>query len=49
MSSRHSSGKPGEGNDVRDDDVADENVRLSKREKLGPEGGNEYTKVLRAR
>ena len=45
VSSRHSPGKPGEGNDVRDDDVAGENVGLSELEKLGlgHEGGNEYT------
>ena len=45
LPSQNSPGMPGVGNDGRYDDVADENVWSSKREKLGlgHEGGNEYT------
>ena len=44
MSSRHAPGKPGEGKDVRDDDAAGENEWWTRFEKLGPGGGNYYTK-----
>ena len=45
LPSQDSAGIPGVGNDVRDDDVAGENVGLSELEKLGlgHEGGNDYT------
>jgi len=43
LPSQHSPGMPGVDNDVWCDDVAGENVWLSRREKHGPEGVNDYT------
>ena len=44
LPSQDSAGKPGEGNDVRDDDIAGENEWWTRLEKLGPGDGNYYTK-----